>query len=488
MPDDRRETHSNPDTAPTLVVVGHPNKGKSSIVATLAEDGAVAIAPRPGTTIRADRFPMRVEGELLYTLIDTPGFENARRALDWMRHHDPGVDRRNEAVSAFIQQHRDDPAFRNEVELLGPLVDGDAPVGVLYVVDGSIPYSDEYEAEMEILRWAGRPRMALINKIGSADYTGPWRTALDQYFSIVRSFNAVAAPFDKHLELLRGFGELREGWAEPMRHAAEVLESQRRKKRETAARQIAGMLADMLTLTESKTLSQGDDASPHKEALQSKLRGRLRQHERRCRQGVEETYGHGGLEREEGDVESQELLAGDLFSEHAWVLFGLRKKHLVLAGAAGGAATGGVIDASVGAASFMAGALVGAVVGGGLGWYSAGRVAKIPMRSRWLKGALRGAVGGKKLTCGPIRNVNFPFVVLGRARYHHGLIAGRNHAVRGVLKVAYDEGDTGKLNPLSGEETRTLSRLFAKLGKCRPDSEQVQPLVEQLADRITALL
>ena len=33
-----------------FAVVGHPNKGKSSIVATLAENDAVAIGATPGTT------------------------------------------------------------------------------------------------------------------------------------------------------------------------------------------------------------------------------------------------------------------------------------------------------------------------------------------------------------------------------------------------------------------------------------------------------
>ena len=32
-------------SAPVFVVVGHPNKGKSSIVATLAQDDSVEIAP-----------------------------------------------------------------------------------------------------------------------------------------------------------------------------------------------------------------------------------------------------------------------------------------------------------------------------------------------------------------------------------------------------------------------------------------------------------
>ncbi|MFK7787899.1 MAG: GTPase/DUF3482 domain-containing protein [Phycisphaeraceae bacterium] len=470
------------DGAPTFAVVGHPNKGKSSIVATLARKGSVKIAPRPGTTTTADHFPVGVEGQSLYTLIDTPGFENARRALAWMREHDTSADQRNEVVRRFMREHANDASFRNEVELLGPIVAG---AGVLYVVDGSVPYSDEYEAEMEILRWTGQPRMALINPIGQADFIDSWRNALDQYFSIVRVFNAVTAAFDKHVDLLRAFGELRQAWAEPMGRAVKALEQDRADKRLRSARKLAESLADMLTLTESKSLSRDEPSEPHREPLQDALRGKLRQFERRARREVELVYDHAGLEHESNATsEDHELLKGDLFSETAWILFGLQKRHLIVAGVAGGAATGGVVDASVGGASVLFGTLIGALVGGGLGWYSAGRVAKIPTKSRWLGGVL----GGKRLTCGPIQNVNFPFVVLGRARLHHALIAGRNHAAQGPIKLRFEEQDAGQLNPLTGEQTRALSRLFAKLGKTHREGEQVQYLVDQLTAAIDPLL
>ena len=71
-------------TVPRFAIVGHPNKGKSSIVATLAEDDAVAISPHPGTTTRARAYPMRLDGEVLYELIDTPGFQRARETLTWL--------------------------------------------------------------------------------------------------------------------------------------------------------------------------------------------------------------------------------------------------------------------------------------------------------------------------------------------------------------------------------------------------------------------
>ncbi len=46
---------------PQFAVVGHPNKGKSSIVATLAMDDSVRIGPQPGTTQHCRRYPMSVD-------------------------------------------------------------------------------------------------------------------------------------------------------------------------------------------------------------------------------------------------------------------------------------------------------------------------------------------------------------------------------------------------------------------------------------------
>ena len=70
---------------PRVAVVGRVNKGKSSIVSTLAEDDSVRVDPRPGTTVEVREYPVRVDGEPLFVLVDTPGFEDAPRALAWLR-------------------------------------------------------------------------------------------------------------------------------------------------------------------------------------------------------------------------------------------------------------------------------------------------------------------------------------------------------------------------------------------------------------------
>src|SRR5690606_1534280 len=234
-------------SVPRFAVVGHPNKGKSSIVATLAEDDAVQISPLPGTTSAARSYPLRVDGETLYELIDTPGFQRPRAVLDWLKRHDRGVEARPAVVAELVAQHRDDPLFHDECELLAPIVEG---AGILYVVDGSRPYGREDEAEMEVLRWTGRPRMALINMIGSGDYVAEWQRALGQYFASVRVFAAQRAAFERRIELLRAFGALDESWQPQLSRAADVLIAERARRRKRAALEIAALLRDALTMTE----------------------------------------------------------------------------------------------------------------------------------------------------------------------------------------------------------------------------------------------
>ncbi|MEE3117103.1 MAG: GTPase, partial [Pseudomonadota bacterium] len=52
--------------APMFAVVGHPNKGKSSVVATLSQNDAIAIALEPGTTRQRQAYPLSVDGRILY--------------------------------------------------------------------------------------------------------------------------------------------------------------------------------------------------------------------------------------------------------------------------------------------------------------------------------------------------------------------------------------------------------------------------------------
>lgn len=450
---------------PRFAVVGHPNKGKSSIVSTLSQDDSVQIGRQPGTTTRCRNYALSVDGEVLYTLIDTPGFQRARAAWAWMQSHESSADRHREVVQRFLDVHEHGAAFPEEVELLTPILAG---AGILYVVDGSVPYGAEYEAEMEILRWTGQPRLALINPIGDADHIEAWRNALGQYFSVVRVFDALTADFRKRIELLRAFGQLEEDWRQPLERAVNSLRADRARRHEAAARTIAEAIAEMLTLEVEKTIGVHDDPGPVKDELVETYRQNVVRIEKRARQAIERIYDHHSLERTEPVLAA--LAEQDLFSADSWRVFGLTRTQLAGLGALGGAATGGALDVALGGASFLMGALIGGGVGAAGAILAANQLVDVKV--------LEISLGRRKLVAGPTKNRNFPHVVLGRARLHHALVARRAHAFRGALTI--DQQADHLLEELAGGARRELEREFERLRKGREVAMGTRQLGEAL--------
>jgi hypothetical protein len=452
---------------PRFAIVGHPNKGKSSIVATLAEDDAVAISPHPGTTTQARAYPMRLDGQVLYELIDTPGFQRAREMLAWLEAHDRGAGERAAVVAEFVRAHENDPRFHDECELLAPIVEG---AGVLYVVDGSRPYGRQYEAEMDVLRWTGRPRMALINLISAGDHVAEWRAALGQYFSIVRVFDAVRADFGKRIELLRAFGAIDERWAEPLNRAADALVADRDRRKLRVAGEIADLLIGALTATVTVPLPDGSDQQTAQSQARAKLDDEIRRRERVARRSVLEIFRHPGLEAHES---AASYLGADVFSTQSFNVFGLSTGQLALTGAASGAVVGSVVDVALGGASLLLGAGIGAAVGAFGTLASAGRLAKVEV--------LGLPLGGYELTVGPITDPNLPWVLLGRALLHAKLLAERNHARREALVVDAQAG-AHLADAIDAGRRRKLDVAFRRLrGGEAIDSTGRNALVAEIA-------
>lgn len=458
---------------PVFAIVGHPNKGKSSIVATLAEDDSVVISPDPGTTRKARGFRMRIDGQVLYELVDTPGFQRPRAVLAWLQAHERGADERPAVLRQFVEAHRDDPRFVDECELLRPILSG---AGILYVVDGAHAYGHEYEPEMEILRWSGQSRMALINMIGNGDHVEEWRRALNQYFSIVRVFDAQRADFGKRLELLRAFRELNEvhaGWSQSLDHAIAVLERDRSGRRRRAAAEIADLLIEVLSARESASAPEQLDQQQLSARLSARLETRLRRRERSARRSVQALYGHDQLDAK---VEDVGVLAEDLFSQRSFQVFGLSTRQLAVTGAATGAAAGGVIDLFLGGASLLLGTGIGALVGTASAVFGASRLARVQV--------LGTPLGGFRLTVGPLIAPNLPWVMLGRAVLHHRLVSERNHARRDAMVLDVDAG----IHLANAIESSTRERMAVAFKHIRADRGLDRDMRELLVEDIESCL
>jgi hypothetical protein len=481
---------------PRFAVVGRVNKGKSSIVATLAEDDSVRIDPRPGTTTETREFPVRVDGRTLFVLVDTPGFEDAARALAWLRARETTAAERPARVAELVRAFDGTEEFREERRLLAPILAG---ASVLYVVDGAHPYRPNYEAEMEILRWTGRPGMALVNRIGERDHGEEWRTALGQYFSIVRDFDAFAATFDERIHLLRVFRELRPDWRAAVDEAVTALVAQRRRRRAEAAGVVAGLLADALTHTEEVAVPEGveDDArvaaelEAQRDRLERSFHDALRALEGEARRKIEALYGHREARFAEAEGLARPVFQEDLFAEEAWKLLGLSPGQLVAAGALAGAAVGGALDAAVGGASFLAGTMLGGAVGGGGALYGVGRrFARVrsvgaPGLPGLLLDAHRFFGGARRFRIGPHAQPNFPWVLLDRALLHYDSVARRTHARRGTVSVLAGDARAGIVTGFARGERRDLEVLFRRLRRNADDPpREVATALEHAVGRV----
>lgn len=444
-------------SVPVFAVVGRVNKGKSSVVATLAEDPTVAIAPRPGTTRRCTTFPVEVDGRLLFELVDTPGFEEADRALAWLQSSDPDHARRAARVREFVDAFTGTDEFVEERELLGPILAGAA---VLYVVDGAHPYRPNHQAEMEILRWTGRPGMALINRIGEGDHTETWRAALKQSFDVVRVFDAHHAGFAERLDLLRAFRAIDEHAGPAFAEAIDAMLAERRRRREDAALEITDLLVDATTLTLTESAPDADDITRRRAELEERFHGRLRDREATARRRVEQLYHH----RDAWDERAIErpVFDEDLFAERTWRSLGLSDTQVLAAGVATGAGAGAAIDAAVGGASMLLGTVIGATVGlfGGIAGLSRRFAQATPAEKARTLGRSLSGPAGRPWRIGPHQNKNFPFVLLDRALLHYADVAARAHARQDDPRIDPDARPSAEL---PSDVRRELAECFEAL-------------------------
>ena len=448
---------------PRFAVVGHPNKGKSSIVSTLSHNDAILISRRSGTTTRSSAYPVSTATSG-FELIDTPGFQRPTQTLKWLKKHAGSADQRAQAVQLFVSSEECLKKFPDEVEILTPLMKGAA---ILYVVDGSRPYGAEYEAEMEILRWTGRASMALINPIENEEYVAAWESALAQYFKLVRVFDPMQADFDKQISLLEAFAHLQPTWQSSLSRLITDLQQQKIDIVEECATILADLLEDLCSYEYRQKALNRSQAKALESAVAKIYKDWMQQREEDAFEKMKTVFAfnHSELEVESMDYPPQ------LFDVEHWYAWGLNKRQLLTFAAASGATAGAVVDVAVAGQSFMLGALGGALVGYGGALFGGDKLTKLRVKGLPL--------GGYEACQGPARDKNFPFVVLGRFINLFTQLKNRSHAKREQVKVQ-NLDLFSQIEKLTQVQKKALTTAMDRLGK--------QKTVASLAKTLLPLL
>ena len=451
---------------PAFAVVGHPNKGKSSIVATLAHNDSIQILPTSGTTQHSQYFTVTIDNQDCYSLIDTPGFQRPRQVLHWLKQSCSDASGRRQSLQAFVDAHQDNQQFDDEVQLLRPILQGAC---IIYVVDGSRPYQADYEAEMEILQWSGEPRMALINPIAGDTWVAQWQQALGQYFSLVQRFDPMLADRRQQIQMLDAFAVLKPEWHSVLTRARDAIKSELDYRHRRSGELLVAYMKDALCLKMQQSFDQNNSREAQSKVLKKRYFEGLKGMEKDYFLQIESLYQHRRLQ---SDYHTLKLESHNLFDRESWHLWGLERKKIVAMASGGGALAGAVIDAGVGGSSLMLGAAAGATLSGVASWLWGKELARVKIH-----GLL--PLGKRLLQTGPISNPELAWVIFGRAVYHLRAIRQRSHARRDVLIMTADQ--QAVMDVFSDREKMKISRwlLSGKEKKMQRLQEDIIPLINE---------
>ncbi len=182
---------TEPTTVPTrptepaaiaLSLISHTNAGKTTLARTLLGRDVGEVRDAPHVTTEATPFPLvqTAEGDLL-TLWDTPGFGDSVRLVRRLRQDGSPI---GWFLSQVWDRYQDRAFWLTQLAVRNVAEQADV---VLYLVNAAEEPADAgyLASELEVLEWAGKPVLVLLNQTGrprerevEAADADRWRAAL----------------------------------------------------------------------------------------------------------------------------------------------------------------------------------------------------------------------------------------------------------------------------------------------------------------------
>jgi GTPase Era involved in 16S rRNA processing len=404
----------SPDTIPEFAIVGHPNEGKSSVLSTLAEDDSVRISGTPGETVVCQEFPVIIDGKEIIRFIDTPGFQNPRKVLHQLQSLRGST---TNIIETFREKNIANPEFRGDCELLLPITKG---AGIIYVVDGSRPVRSVDRAEMEILRLTGLPRMAILNsKDATTDFLEQWKEEFRKSFNVFRIFNAHTANYAQRIELLESLKNIDQDWQATLDTVIAAFIKDWAQRNLVSAGIMTDMLQECLACKIARNIPDSSPAEGIRADMIAAYEKKIRKIESRAHHKIRNLFKHNIFNY---DLPSTSILQEDLFSESTWKFLGLTRAQQIAAAGIGGAGIAVALDAATLGTSFGMFATLGGLAGAT--WAALGT-----------KGLARTKImgmplGGREIEVGPVKNIQFLYILLDRSLIYYSHISNWAHGRR----------------------------------------------------------
>ncbi len=448
----------NDNMIPEFAIVGHPNEGKSSVVSTLAEDDSVRVSATPGETIKCQTFPVMIDGKEIIRFTDTPGFQNPKQTLKWMKNYQ-GQDKL--IIEVFRQTYKDDQDFRDDCELFSPIAHG---AGIIYVVDGSRPLRKVDKAEMEILRLTGRPRMAIINcKDDEKGYLEQWKSEFRKHFNSIRVFNAHKATYAERIDLLESLKSIDQDWQPFLETVISAFKKDWEHRNTLTVEIMCAMLTECLECSIRKSFTEKSLEKAVKEKLQEEYNHAIEKVEKAAHQRIRKLFKHNIFNY---DLPAHSILHEDLFNEKTWRLLGLTPAQLIATAGLAGSAIGAAIDVAAAGLTFGIFTAIGAAAGAGWAALGGGK--------RLIKVKVVGMnLGGYQMKVGPFENIQFFYILLDRFLIFYSHVINWAHGRRDYPAASATRGSESIKSGFTAEWDDNAKRICTAFFMTLRSSDEV---------------
>lgn len=346
-----------------IVVVGHTNTGKTSLLRTLARDETFGeVRDQPATTRQAETLSLVLaDGTVAVYLVDTPGLEDARGLLECMEEW-PDRSRIDgpERLERLLQDTNVLKFFDQEIKVLQQILQADAAI---YVADSREPLLGKYREELMILGDCAIPLLPVLNFVSSPETrVQEWRAqmrrlglhAVVAFDTVVfnrddeqRLFDKLRTLLDSHSDIVSALMEDRKQQGDWLHHAA--------------AEQLADLLINAAAFV--RRIPRSLDATT-RDAQIAIHQACVRQFEQETVDGLLRLF---DFDLQQAPKDRLPLVNGrwgmDLFHPDAFSHYGIRAGK----GAVAGAMTGLAVDFMTLGGSLGTGTMTGSVIGSVLG-------------------------------------------------------------------------------------------------------------------------
>lgn len=333
---------------PVFAVVGAPSEGKTTLIATLAEDAGANISPHPHTTRRCKEYKVILDGTVVMRFIDTPGLKYPMEFVNQMEAKRGDRMPHRSAIESMYNLAVQNGGFEYEVEALTPLLTQDA--AAIVVVDASRGYDETLEPVMQILSWTCQPRAVVVNyHAGDERMAEQMCQIAHRWAGIVRKIDAARASWKARFNLLHDLVMLCKQDHRDLPEVQKVLAAlqQRWESRCThAALRIAEMLNDCMCLRISESRAADCDCEKGRNEVKDRFERDVRQKEKECHENIIEQFKQNRALLSWGAG----LALADVFSEESQRVFGLTRWQLAVGAAGTSVAAGVTVDMVTGGA------------------------------------------------------------------------------------------------------------------------------------------